>query len=58
MIKAWEEYYNDPDIIHEHPILREIHATRLQMRDEQEGLTPAEYNAFVKTKSDAFLADT
>ena len=57
MVKSWEEYYNDPDVINEHPVLREIHATRLQMRDEREGLTMAEYNAFVKEKADAFLAE-
>ena len=57
MVKPWEEYYNDPDVINEHPVLREIHAIRLQLRDEREGLTMAEYNAMVSERADAFLAE-
>ena len=57
MVKPWEEYYNDPDVINEHPVLREIHAIRLQLRDEREGLTMAEYNALVSVGADAFLAE-
>ena len=56
MTKTWEDYYNDPDIVHEPSAMREIHAIRLRIYDERKGLSWAEYNALVKVRSDAFLA--
>ena len=56
MTKTWEDYYNDPDIIHEHPILREIHAIRFMHNDERKALGEAEYNARMTERTNAFLA--
>ena len=46
MVKSWEEYYNDPEIINEHPTLREIHAIRLMIHDERKGMTLEEKLAY------------
>ena len=55
MTKSWEEYYNDPHIINEHPFLREIHATRLMHADERKEMTAEEHTAFVKSQGDAIM---
>jgi hypothetical protein len=57
MAKTFEEYYNDPEIADEPTALREIHAVRLQLHDERQGLTTAEYNSAVSESVDAFLAE-
>ena len=57
MTKSWEEYYNDPRIIDEHPFLREIHATRLLHADEREGLTAEEHTALVNKNTEVFMAE-
>ncbi|GHU46728.1 hypothetical protein FACS1894200_00890 [Spirochaetia bacterium] len=52
-----KEYMNDPAIIHEPQAMREIHAIRLQIHEETQGLSIAEYNALVHKRADAFLAE-
>ncbi|GMO42210.1 MAG: hypothetical protein Pg6C_03590 [Treponemataceae bacterium] len=47
MLKTWEEYYNDPEIVNEPIALREIHAIRLKIHDETKDITPEEYTAYV-----------
>jgi hypothetical protein len=57
MIKTWEEYYNDPEIINEPSAMREIHAIRLMLADERKGMTAEEHTALVKKEGEAFLAE-
>ena len=57
MTKTWDDYYNDPTIVHEPGAMREIHAIRLMKADERKDYTRAEYTALVNTRADAFLAE-
>jgi hypothetical protein len=57
MSKTWEDYYNDPEILNEPSAMREIHAIRLMIYDERQGLSWTEYNAIVNKRGEAFLAD-
>ena len=57
MTKSWEEYYNDPEIIREPSAMREIHAIRLMLHDEQEGLTAEEHTALVNKNTEVFMAE-
>ncbi|MDR2510490.1 MAG: hypothetical protein LBC77_07595 [Spirochaetaceae bacterium] len=57
MVKTFEEYYNDPDIIHEPSALREIHAIRLKIHDERQGLSVKEYNDIVDQRTASFFAE-
>ncbi|GHU47573.1 hypothetical protein FACS1894200_03180 [Spirochaetia bacterium] len=52
-----KEYMNDPAIIHEPQAMREIHAIRLQIRDETLGLTLSEHTALVNKNAQSFLAE-
>jgi hypothetical protein len=56
MVKTFEKYHNDPETTHETPVLRKIHAIRLQTHDERQGLSVAEYNALVDKRAAEFLA--
>ena len=56
MIKTWEEYYNDPEIVNEHPLLREIHAIRLKLHDERKGMTIDEKIAYTNAATARFRA--
>jgi hypothetical protein len=56
MVKTFEEYYNDPEITHEIPVLRKIHAIRLQTHDERQDLSSAEYNALLNKRAAEFFA--
>ena len=56
MIKTWEEYYNDPEIINELSAMREIHAIRLMLHDEREGLTAEEHTALVNKNTEVFMS--
>jgi hypothetical protein len=56
MNKTWEDYYNDPEIVNEPSAMREIHAIRLKIQDERQGLSWMEYNAIVDKQTEAFLA--
>jgi hypothetical protein len=55
MTKTLEDYMKDPDLAREPKALREIHAIRLKIREERQGMTPAEYNAIVHQRAVAFL---
>jgi hypothetical protein len=55
MVKTWEDYYNDPEISGEPSAMREIHAIRLKIHDERQGLSAEEYNAIVNKRAEAFL---
>jgi hypothetical protein len=48
-------YMNDPDLVNEPSALREVHAIRLKIQDETKGMTPSEYNARVRERSQALL---
>ena len=48
-----EKYMNDPDIVNEPMALREVHAIRLMLQDEQNGLSVDER---IKRTSDSVRA--
>jgi len=56
MKKTLEEYMKTPELSNEPDALREIHAIRLKLYEEREGMTPAEYNTIVRQRAAAFLA--
>jgi hypothetical protein len=56
MIKTYEDYMNDPDILHEPMPLREIHAIRFLLQEKTEGMTPEERAAYVHAESQALFA--
>jgi hypothetical protein len=56
MRKTWEDYYNNPEIVNEPSAMREIHAIRLMIHDERQGLSWPEYNDIVNKRAEAFLA--
>ena len=49
------KYMNDPDIIDEPLALREIHAIRLMIHDETEGLSPEERSARANRNASAIM---
>lgn len=51
MVKTWEAYYNDPEIVSEHPFMREIHAIRLMIHDETKDMTAEERTAYFHQKA-------
>ena len=46
MKKTFDDYYNDPDIINELPVIREIHAIRLMIYDETKDMTAKDHTAY------------
>jgi hypothetical protein len=56
MHKTWEDYYNNSEIVNEPSAMREIHAIRLMIHDERQGLSWTEYNDMVNKRAEAFLA--
>ena len=56
MIKALDDYLNDPELANEPASLREVHAIRLKISDERKGMTAAEYNTIDHEKAARFLA--
>jgi hypothetical protein len=55
MSKTWEDYYNDPEIVNESSAMREIHAIRLKLYDERQGLSAAEYSVLANKNAEVFL---
>jgi hypothetical protein len=47
---------DDPDIIGEHPAIREIHAIRLMIYDETKDLTPDEHTAYFRKGAERVIA--
>ena len=62
MAKTVKDYLNDPRILNDPEMMetpeciREIHAIRLKLQDETEGMTPEEHVTYVNDKAAAFLA--
>ena len=46
MSKTLEDYLNEPELAHEPPALREVHAIRLMIHDEIKGMTADERVAY------------
>jgi len=55
MKKTLDDYMNDPDIINENPVMREIHAIRLMIYDRTKHMTNAEFNEHYKKIHDDFI---
>ena len=61
-MKTLEEYMTDPRLINDPDMadtlepIREIHAIRLKIQDETEGMTVEERNALFKKNADAHFA--
>jgi hypothetical protein len=58
MVKTFEEYYNDPDIVDEPSALREVHAIRLMIHDETKDMSPSELTAYYRAATLHFFGDT
>ena len=62
MAKTVEDYLNDPRILEDPEMMaapeciREIHAIRLKLQDETEGMTPEEHVDHVNKKGKEILA--
>jgi hypothetical protein len=56
MTKTLDEYLNDPDLANEPEALREVHAIRLKIHDETQGMTAAEHTAYFHKGAARFLA--
>jgi hypothetical protein len=62
MAKTLDDYLNDPRILEDQEMMeapeciREIHAIRLKLQDETEGMTPEEHANHVNQKAKAILA--
>ena len=56
MPKTYEEYLNDPRIIHEPMGLRITHAMRFKVQDDIAGMTPEEEAAYHREKSNSAFA--
>lgn len=57
MVKTWETYYNDPEIVNEHPFMREIHAIRLMIHDETKDMTAEERTAYFHQRATRSIRD-
>jgi hypothetical protein len=61
MAKTVKDYLNDPRILEDPEMMeapecvREIHAIRLKLQDETEGMTTEEHVNYVNRKAEAFL---
>jgi len=53
MTKTIKDYMNDPDLVDEPQVLREVHAIRLMIRDETKDMTVSERTAYYHEKSSA-----
>jgi len=53
MTKTINDYLNDPDLVNEPQVIREVHAIRLMIRDETKGMTVSERTAYYHEKSTA-----
>jgi len=53
MTKTINDYLNDPDLVDEPQVLREVHAIRLMIRDEVKNMTISERTAYYHEKSRA-----
>jgi hypothetical protein len=62
MAKTVNDYMNDPRILEDQEMMeapeciREIHAIRLKLQDETEGMTTEEHVAYINQKGKAILA--
>ena len=56
MTKTLDDYLNDPDLANESSALREIHAARLLIQDETQGMTTAERTAYYNEAAARFFA--
>jgi hypothetical protein len=54
-MKTIEDYMNDPAIVNEPMALREIHAARLKIQDETDGMTMAEHTAYFHEAATRFF---
>ena len=56
MPKSLDDYMNDPDLANEPMALREIHAIRLKIQDETQGMSFEERRAFYTEGTAHFFA--
>ena len=56
MTKTLDDYLNDPDLVNEPTALREVHAARLFIQDETQGMTTAERTAYYNEAAARFFA--
>jgi hypothetical protein len=42
-MSKFEKYMDDPDIINEPMVMREVHAIRMRLHDDTKGMTPEEH---------------
>ena len=56
MKKTIDDYLNDPDLANEPQALREVHAARLMIQDETNGMTAEERTAYYHEAAARFFA--
>lgn len=56
MTKTIDDYLNDPELANEPQALREVHAARLMIQDETEGMTATERTAYYHEAAIRFFA--
>ncbi|MCL1812698.1 MAG: hypothetical protein FWG29_04165 [Treponema sp.] len=56
MKKTIDDYLNDPDLAREPQSLREVHAARLMIQDETNGMTAEERTAYYHEAAIRFFA--
>jgi hypothetical protein len=55
-MKTYEDYLNDPELAGEPRALREVHAMRLKVQDEIQGMTAAEQTVYYHEAAARFFA--
>jgi hypothetical protein len=58
MNKPIEYYLSLPELAAEHPILRQIHASRLKIHEDEQGMTREERRAYAEAAVSEFMGDT
>jgi hypothetical protein len=53
--KPIEHYLALKELAEEHPVLRQIHASRLKIHDDRQGLTSEERRAQTRAAADQFM---